>query len=139
MISPGRAVPSIFTPCSAVNRHCYVRKCDVRKFFPNIDHAILLGKLAGASGCPGVAELIRRLVASHETGPEIPAVAFPGEDFLEAAARPRGLPIGNLTSQLWGNFYLDGMDHWITEAERKGAYLRYTDDFLLFGDDKARL
>ena len=50
-----------------------------------------------------------------------------------------GLPIGNLTSQLWANFYLDGLDHWITEAQRHGAYLRYTDDFLLFGSDRGRL
>lgn len=56
-----------------------------------------------------------------------------------AGSRPRGLPIGNLTSQLWGNFYLDPLDHWLTEVERQGAYLRYTDDFLLFGDDKAGL
>jgi len=53
--------------------------------------------------------------------------------------RPRGLPIGNLTSQLWGNFYLDELDHWVTETRAHGAYLRYTDDFLLFSDDKARL
>jgi hypothetical protein len=58
---------------------------------------------------------------------------------LLAALRPRGVPIGNLTSQLWGNFYLDALDHWVTETQRQGAYLRYTDDFLLFGDDKARL
>lgn len=51
----------------------------------------------------------------------------------------RGLPIGNLTSQLWANSYLDDLDHWISEAQRHGAYLRYTDDFLLFGDDKQRL
>jgi hypothetical protein len=36
-------------------------------------------------------------------------------------------------------FYLDGLDHRITEVEQHGDYLRYTDDFLLFGDDKARL
>lgn len=48
-------------------------------------------------------------------------------------------PNRNLTSQFWGNFYLDALDHTLTESERHGAYLRYTDDFLLFGDDKARL
>jgi len=58
---------------------------------------------------------------------------------LAAAARPRGLPIGNLTSQLWGNLYLDALDHWVTELEQHGAYVRYTDDFLLFSDDKKRL
>jgi hypothetical protein len=49
------------------------------------------------------------------------------------------LPIGNLTSQLWGNYYLDALDHWITERQQHGAYVRYTDDMLLFGDDKVRL
>ena len=40
---------------------------------------------------------------------------------------------------LWGNFYLDALDHCITEQECHGAYVRYTDDFLVFGDDKIRL
>ncbi len=122
-----------------VNRHRFVLKCDVSKFFPNIDHEVLFGKLAQYLECPGVRELIRRLLGSYRTGPEVAVPLFAGDDVVAAAARPRGLPIGNLTSQLWGNFYLDGLDHWVTEAERHGAYLRYTDDFLVFGDDKARL
>lgn len=122
------------------NRHAYVLKCDVHKFFPSIDHGILREKLAREIRCPGVLRLIDHLLASHVTdGAEIPPSFFPGDDLLEASARPRGLPIGNLTSQLWGNFYLDGMDHRLTEMERHGAYLRYTDDFLLFGNDKERL
>jgi len=149
------------------NRFRYVLKCDVRKFFPNIDHAILTGKLSGATRCPGVRRLITAILASYRTGErkterghsfppddwmhlrdaggqECPrsdasAALFPGDDWLAVAERSRGLPIGNLTSQLWGNFYLDELDHWVTEMQRHGAYLRYTDDFLLFGDDKARL
>jgi hypothetical protein len=121
------------------NRHRWVLKCDVRKFFPSVDHALLLGQLDGVSRCPGVMNLIQAIVASHRSGPATTPALFPGEDWVSAAARPRGLPIGNLTSQLWGNFHLDDLDHWITEAEGHGAYLRYTDDFLLFGDDKARL
>lgn len=58
---------------------------------------------------------------------------------MEASARPRVLPIGNLTSQLWCNFYLDGLHNWITETAGHGAYVRYTDDFLLFGEDKEHL
>jgi hypothetical protein len=64
---------------------------------------------------------------------------FPGDDLAVTPDRLRGLPIGNLTSQLWGNFYLDALDHWVTETARHGAYLRYTDDFLLFGDSKVAL
>lgn len=92
-----------------VNRFPYVLKCDVSKFFPQIDHDILWQKLADSVPCPGVQTLIRRILASYRTGPEIPAVCFPGDDLAMVAERPRGLPIGNLTSQLWGNFYLDAM------------------------------
>ncbi|MCP5515637.1 MAG: group II intron reverse transcriptase domain-containing protein [Verrucomicrobiales bacterium] len=120
------------------NRYRFVLKCDVRKFFPNIDHAILLEKLDGVSRCPVVWSLIQAILSSFWTDDKPPPEWSPGDDLL-AATRSRGLPIGNLTSQLWGNFLLDEVDHWIAEDERHGAYLRYTDDFLLFGDDKRRL
>lgn len=121
------------------NSHAFVLKCDIRKFFPSIDHEILLAQLCGWVKCRGAWELIRRIVASHQTGPEIPADFFPGDDLVAALVRPRGLPIGNLTSQLWANFHLDGLDHWITETQGHGAYVRYTDDFLLYGNEKRRL
>ncbi len=121
------------------NCHRYVLKCDVRKFFPNLDHEILFAKLAERIHCPGALGLIQQILASYRTGPEVPAPLFVGDDLEVTSARPRGLPIGNLTSQLWGNFYLDALDHWLAETERQGAYLRYTDDFLLFGNDKLRL
>jgi len=121
------------------SRHAYVLKCDVRKFFPNIDHQILLEKLDAKLRCPEVRWLVRRIVGSFRTTDEAAVPVFCGDDLARVGDRPRGLPIGNLTSQLWGNFYLDELDHWVTEAQRHGAYLRYTDDFLLFGDDKARL
>ena len=121
------------------NRYRFVLKCDVRKFFANIDHAILLEKVARWIACPGAVALVEKILGSYQTGAEVPPPLFAGDDLAEAPERPRGVPIGNLTSQLWGNFYLDALDHWITETQQHGAYLRYTDDFLLFGDDKARL
>jgi hypothetical protein len=121
------------------NRHAYVLKCDVRKFFPSVDHGVLLEKLAPRLRCEGVWQLVHEILSSHETGPDIPAPLFPGDDIVDVAARPRGLPIGNLTSQLWGNFFLDALDHWVTETRQHGAYLRYTDDFLLFADSPERL
>jgi hypothetical protein len=120
------------------NRSEYVLKCDVRKFFPSLDHEILLGLLDGVSRCRRVTALIESIVGSYRT-PEngILPLGLPPDP---APNRPgRGVPIGNLTSQLWGNFYLDGLDHWVTEQCRHGDYLRYTDDFLLCGDEKARL
>ncbi len=65
-------------------------------------------------------------------------VWFPGDD-LFAMNRPRGLPIGNLTSQFWANCYLDPFDHFVKRELRCKAYLRYVDDSLLFSDDKRQL
>ena len=140
------------------NRFRYVLKCDVRKFFPNIDHEILREKIARELVCSGALALVEKILGSYRTGEAVvargdrrppagaPADAagggrarFPGDDLAEVLQRPRGLPIGNLTSQLWGNFYLDALDHWFTEAEAHGDYLRYTDDFLVFGNERHRL
>ncbi|MGH8068221.1 MAG: RNA-directed DNA polymerase, partial [Candidatus Entotheonellia bacterium] len=63
---------------------------------------------------------------------------FPGDD-LFAVSRPRGLPIGNLTSQFSANVYLNPFDHFVKRTLRCQGYVRYVDDFLLFADDKATL
>ena len=63
---------------------------------------------------------------------------FPGDDLFTPYERRRGLPIGNLTSQLFANVYLDRFDHFVTEVLR-APYLRYVDDFALFADDPAQL
>jgi hypothetical protein len=59
--------------------------------------------------------------------------------YRKAAKGKRGLPIGNLTSQFWANCYLNPFDHFVKRELRCPAYLRYVDDFLLFGDDKSQL
>jgi hypothetical protein len=69
---------------------------------------------------------------------EYEMVYFPGDD-LFAVERPRGLPIGNLTSQFWANVYLNELDQFVKRQLRCPAYLRYVDDFLLFADDKRQL
>ncbi|MCP4654290.1 MAG: RNA-directed DNA polymerase, partial [bacterium] len=52
---------------------------------------------------------------------------------------PRGLPIGNLTSQFWANVYLNELDQFVKRELRCRAYLRYVDDFLFFADVKPQL
>ena len=64
---------------------------------------------------------------------------YPGDDLLTPFERRRGLPIGNLTSQLFANVHLDGLDHFVKEVLRAKGYLRYVDDFALFHDDPGRL
>jgi retron-type reverse transcriptase len=121
-------------------RYRYVLQCDVREFFPSIDHAILKDLLARKLACPDTLRLCG-LILDGGAGlldGEYTPVFFPGDDLL-AAARPRGLPIGNLTSQFWANVYLNELDQCVKRELGCAAYLRYVDDFLLFADDKPRL
>ena len=60
---------------------------------------------------------------------------FPGDDLLTPMLRRHGLPIGNLTSQFFANWYLNDFDYFIKEKLRVKKYLRYVDDFVLCGDD----
>lgn len=115
----------------------YVLPCDVQRFFPSIDHAILRGLIARKIADPAVMQLVEAILASGRgvLDGEYRMDWFPGDDLL-AASRPRGLPIGNLTSQLWANLYLDTLDHFVKRQLGCRAYLRYVDDFLLFHDDK---
>jgi len=118
----------------------YTLQCDVLQFFPSIDHQILMGILAGKLTDPGIIWLCERILASGAgvLSQEYQMHWFPGDDLL-AFFRPRGLPIGNLTSQFWANVYLNGFDHFVKRRLRCPAYARYVDDICLFGDDKAML
>jgi len=121
-------------------RYRYVLQCDVRQFFPSIDHLMLRGILAESIHDLQTLWLCDQILASGigVLSEEYEMVWFPGDD-LFAYARPRGLPIGNLTSQFWGNIYLDGFDHFVKRGLRCPAYLRYVDDLLLFTNNKKTL
>jgi retron-type reverse transcriptase len=121
-------------------RYGYVLQCDVHQFFPAIDHAILRAKLARYIADPLVLWLVD-LILESGAGVLTPMYTmewFHGDNLL-AAVRPRGLPVGNLTSQTWANIYLDSLDQFIKRELKCRAYLRYCDDFLLFHNDKAQL
>ena len=120
------------------NRYRYVLKCDIRKFFQSVDHEILLAKIAGVIRCGSTLALCAAIVESFHDS-EVPPIVFPGDDPPVATARDRGVPIGNLTSQIWGNLYLDRVDHLVKEVFRMPGYARYTDDFLVWSDDKQAL
>jgi len=121
-------------------RHRYVLRADIVKHFPSIDHQILRATLARVIPEADIMALIDRIIASGAgvLDDEYAMTYFPGDDLL-AACRPRGLPIGNLTSQFWSNCYLHPFDQFVTRELRCGAYLRYVDDFALFSDSKGKL
>jgi hypothetical protein len=116
----------------------YALKCDVEKFFPSIDHQVLLGLLARKVKCRRTLELIERIVRA--SNPQEPAAQhFPGDDLFTPHTRRHGIPIGNLTSQFFANVMLDPLDHYVKEKLRCRRYVRFADDLLVFGDDKRAL
>jgi RNA-directed DNA polymerase len=121
-------------------RFPYLLQCDVEQFFPAIDHHILRDILSRKIDDPDVLWLVDQILASGVgvLAEEYALRYFPG-DTLWDALRPRGLPIGNLTSQFWANCYLNGFDHFVQRQLRCTGYVRYVDDFLLFGEDKRTL
>jgi len=121
-------------------RYDYVLRLDVVQHFPSLDHAVLLEALRMKVVEDDLFWLIETILASGAgvLRDEYDMVYFPGDD-LFAANRPRGLPIGNLTSQFWSNVYMDTLDHFVKRELRVPAYLRYVDDFALFSDDRRQL
>ncbi len=117
--------------------HRYALKCDVSKYFPNIDHGVLTGLVGRVIGDRRVLGLLDRVLASHADAvvQEWPA----GGGLFDYESRRKGLPIGNLTSQFLANVYLNPLDEFVKHGLRVKGYVRYMDDFVLFGDDRAAL
>lgn len=92
-------------------------KLDVRKFFASVDQAVLLRLIEGHVRDARLLRLIRDIVSSF----------------------PAGLPIGNLTSQLFANVYLNELDQFVKHRLRIHGYVRYCDDFILIHTDRAVL
>ena len=121
-------------------RHPYVLRLDIVKHFPAIDHSILAGQLRRVVMEGEVIKLVEIILASGDglAEQDYEPPLFAGDDLL-ALCRPRGLPIGNLTSQFWSNCYLHPLDLFVKRELGCTAYLRYVDDFALFADSKAQL
>ncbi len=120
-------------------RQPWVLKCDIEKYFPSIDHEILLARLARRIKCRDTMWLLNRIIANSNAQEDVFRY-FPGDTLFTPLERRRGIPIGNLTSQFFANVYLDGFDHFVQErlgCSGSGAgYVRFADDFLVFGESK---
>jgi retron-type reverse transcriptase len=137
----GKGTHRALDTCQAwAQQYAYVLQCDIQQFFPAIDHAILQQELHRRIQDGGLRRLIRLILASGVgvLSDEYEMNYFAGDD-LFAIHRPRGLPIGNLTSQFWANCYLNPFDHFVTRDLGCAAYLRYVDDFLLFTNHPEQL
>jgi len=122
----------------ACRRFPYVLQCDIRRYFASIDHQILKAHLARAIKCRPTLALAAAIIDGSNEQQSTP-IYFPGDTLFTPFERPHGLPLGNQTSQFFANVYLNRLDHFIERTLQPGAYMRYVDDFLLFGDDKATM
>lgn len=102
-----------------MRRNKYVLQCDIRKFYPNIEHARLMDVIQHKIADGKILDLLREIISS-----------VGGE---------QNLPIGNLTSQWLGNVYLNELDKFIKQYMRWPDYIRYCDDFCLFGNNARQL
>lgn len=102
-------------------RTCWVLKCDIRKFFANIDHKILTHILSLYVPDKNIMRLLAKVIASFKTKPGV------------------GVPLGNLTSQLFVNIYMNVFDQYVKHNLKCKHYIRYADDFVFFSDDKSAL
>ena len=115
-------------------RHLAVLRCDIRRYFPAINHEILKADIRRRIRCRPTLRLVDRIIDGSNLQPPV-LFHYPGDDLFTPIERRRGLPIGNLTSQLFANVHLDGLDHFVKEVLRAPGYVRYLDDFALFHDD----
>lgn len=102
-------------------RPIYALKCDIRKFFDSVDHRIL-------------AEIIRRTVLDSETLWLIDKIVGSFE-----TAPGRGVPLGNVTSQLFANIYLNELDQFVKHKLKAKCYVRYCDDFVILSERRELL
>lgn len=112
-------------------------KVDVSKYFYSVRHEILYEKTVKSIGDHDVRQLIRRLIDSYVTDSRYDDLFPPNSVYHQHWSK--GMPIGNLTSQLFANLYLDEFDHWVKEEKRIRCYVRYVDDMVILGESKAAL
>lgn len=117
-----RALDHHWRACDATGL-VYILRLDISKFFFNIPHNLLIELVNRRLREPPVRRLVETIVNSISTG-AIPDV---------------GIPIGNLTSQLFANIYLDQVDHFAKEHLGIRHYVRYMDDFAIFSNSKEQL
>jgi RNA-directed DNA polymerase len=121
---------------SYCRKYTYVLKCDVRQFFPTINRNILLDLISPKIEDARLLELIKKILYHAPSGREADTDAI---GIAMNAAEDTGIPIGNMTSQIWANWYLSGLDHYIMDYKGFGVYVRYVDDCAIFNNDKKKL
>ncbi len=97
---------------------CWVLKCDIKKFFASVDHKILLSLLSEKINDKDILELLEHVITSYNE------------------EEGKGIPLGNLTSQIFANIYLNELDQFIKHKLKMKYYIRYADDFIILDTRK---
>ncbi|MFH1129686.1 MAG: reverse transcriptase domain-containing protein [Patescibacteria group bacterium] len=113
-----------FTYIGTKNNTCtyWILKCDIKKFFANIDHQILLDVLRVYVPDDNIIQLLKEIIES-----------------FSSIRKGVGLPLGNLTSQLFANIYMNELDNFVKHKLKIKHYIRYADDFIVLHTDKLYL
>lgn len=98
---------------------CFILKCDVQKFFDSVNHEILFSIIKKRIQDKDALWLVKTIIESYGDG--------------------KGMPIGNLTSQLFANIYMNELDQFMKHNLRTANYLRYTDDVAVVADNRREL
>lgn len=114
---------NVFLRKSSINytQTTYALKCDIKKFFDSIDHEILVNVLKEKIDCMETMKLLENIIDSfHKTS-------------------GKGLPLGNVTSQIFANIYMNKFDWHVKRELGFKSYVRYCDDFVILSKDKSCL
>jgi retron-type reverse transcriptase len=99
-----------------LSKKCYFLKADIKHYFDNVDHQILLGLIRRKIYDDKIIWLIEQILQNHK-----------------AETEGKGMPLGNLTSQFFANIYLDELDQYVKHQLKAKYYIRYVDDFIILG------
>src|SRR3989338_2555006 len=99
----------------------FILKSDIRHYFDEVDHSILLKIIMKRINDPRVLWLIRKVLSNYST------------------SKGKGMPLGNLTSQFFANVYLDELDQFVKHKLKAKCYIRYVDDFVILHNSSEKL
>ena len=100
-------------------KSCYILKADIKHYFENVNHNILINILKSKIVDKRIIALIKTILVNY--------------------SNDKGMPLGNLTSQFFANVYLNELDQFVKHKLRVKYYIRYVDDFILFHKSKKQL
>ena len=117
----------------------YYLKLDISKYFYRIDHEVLLSILQKKIKDNRMIDLLKLIIHSDKTNFGLPPGKSPGEVARRDRVENKGMPVGNLSSQMFANLYLNELDQYCKRVLSIHYYVRYMDDIIILHEDKKQL